>query len=163
MAGAILHDIGKIYELTYSRAFGYSIEGTLIGHISIGLAMLEQKARVSHSSHTTFWSCLSTWLSVTTAVGVRLTRGAAMSRALLLHYLDQIDSKMGAMLAAIEANASSPEVWSARIQSLGHQCWIFGNTWDTFLTVTPRVNPAAPRHTLTLPIIGARTLDAEFD
>src|SRR5438552_1200766 len=45
MAGAILHDIGKIYELTYNRAFQYTIEGSLVGHISIGLAMLQQKAR----------------------------------------------------------------------------------------------------------------------
>ena len=43
------------------------------------------------------------------------------AEALLLHYLDQIDSKMGALLAAIEANELSSEVWSARIQSLGHQ------------------------------------------
>ena len=30
IAGAILHDIGKIYELTYTRAFGYTTEGVLI-------------------------------------------------------------------------------------------------------------------------------------
>ena len=46
MAGAILHDIGKVYELTYSRGFGYSIEGTLVGHINIGMTMLQQKAGV---------------------------------------------------------------------------------------------------------------------
>ncbi|MCE9533354.1 MAG: HD domain-containing protein [Planctomycetes bacterium] len=41
--GVFLHDSGKIRELTYDRAFGYSDEGQLIGHINIGVEMLEAK------------------------------------------------------------------------------------------------------------------------
>ena len=32
--GAILHDIGKLEELSYARSFGYSSDGQLLGHIS---------------------------------------------------------------------------------------------------------------------------------
>ena len=33
ITGAILHDIGKTKELSYSRSFGYTDEGRLLGHI----------------------------------------------------------------------------------------------------------------------------------
>jgi len=42
--GLFLHDAGKTRELTYERAFGYSDEGQLIGHISLGYEMLVEKA-----------------------------------------------------------------------------------------------------------------------
>jgi len=40
VAGALLHDIGKLEELTYTRATEYSVEGNLRGHIVIGAAMV---------------------------------------------------------------------------------------------------------------------------
>lgn len=42
--GVFLHDSGKIRELTYDRAFGYSDEGQLIGHLAMGCEMLIEKA-----------------------------------------------------------------------------------------------------------------------
>jgi 3'-5' exoribonuclease len=41
--GAILHDIGKIKELTWKSTFSYTLEGQLIGHISIAQGMLREK------------------------------------------------------------------------------------------------------------------------
>ena len=41
--GAILHDIGKVRELSWRNTFGYTLEGQLVGHISIGLGMLGEK------------------------------------------------------------------------------------------------------------------------
>jgi 3'-5' exoribonuclease len=41
--GIFLHDSGKIRELSYTRAFGYSDEGQLIGHLAIGIEMLHEK------------------------------------------------------------------------------------------------------------------------
>ena len=43
VSGAMLHDIGKVYELTYERAFDYSDEGRLIGHITIGVELIDRK------------------------------------------------------------------------------------------------------------------------
>ncbi len=45
VTGAILHDIGKVRELSWERTFGYTTEGQLLGHITIGLRMLEEKLR----------------------------------------------------------------------------------------------------------------------
>jgi len=46
LTGGILHDIGKIHELTYSRSFDYSDSGRLIGHITLGVEMMNEKIRL---------------------------------------------------------------------------------------------------------------------
>lgn len=43
-AGAILHDVGKTRELDSVAEVGYTVDGYLMGHISIGLLMLHEKA-----------------------------------------------------------------------------------------------------------------------
>ncbi len=45
IAGALLHDIGKLQELTYDVAIDYSLEGNLIGHIVIGVGMVKEVVR----------------------------------------------------------------------------------------------------------------------
>jgi len=45
VTGAILHDIGKVHELSYRHVFDYTDSGRLIGHISIGVEMVEEKIR----------------------------------------------------------------------------------------------------------------------
>jgi len=43
ITGAILHDIGKIRELSWKSSFNYTLEGQMIGHISIAQGMLREK------------------------------------------------------------------------------------------------------------------------
>jgi 3'-5' exoribonuclease len=43
VTGAILHDIGKVRELSWRSSFDYTLEGQLIGHISIAQGMLYEK------------------------------------------------------------------------------------------------------------------------
>ena len=45
IAGVILHDIGKIHELSYKRSFDYTDHGQLIGHITIGAGMIDEVVR----------------------------------------------------------------------------------------------------------------------
>jgi 3'-5' exoribonuclease len=44
LAGALLHDIGKLQELDYDLATSYSREGRLIGHIMLGSALVGEAA-----------------------------------------------------------------------------------------------------------------------
>ncbi|MBW2187071.1 MAG: HD domain-containing protein, partial [Deltaproteobacteria bacterium] len=46
ISGALLHDIGKVAELRYARSFDYSDEGKLLGHIVIGVEMVDEKVRL---------------------------------------------------------------------------------------------------------------------
>jgi 3'-5' exoribonuclease len=45
IAGAIVHDIGKLEELSYSLATTYTTEGNLVGHITIGVGIVRDAAR----------------------------------------------------------------------------------------------------------------------
>lgn len=42
LAGAVLHDIGKLQELDYDLSTTYSREGNLVGHIALGLMMVRE-------------------------------------------------------------------------------------------------------------------------
>ncbi len=102
LAGAILHDIGKVEELSYARSFGYSADGQLLGHIVIGLRMVGAKLEqvpdfppklrtllehliISHHGELEFGS----------------PKVPIFPEALLLHHLDNLDSKMDAMRSAL--------------------------------------------------------------
>ena len=43
LAGGVLHDIGKVHELSYDIAFDYTDEGRLVGHIVMGTQMVEER------------------------------------------------------------------------------------------------------------------------
>lgn len=45
LAGAVLHDVGKIEELRYDEATSYTTRGNLIGHITIGVILVRDAAR----------------------------------------------------------------------------------------------------------------------
>ncbi len=45
IAGALLHDMGKLRELSYDTATNYTVEGNLVGHIVIGVGMLQEAVR----------------------------------------------------------------------------------------------------------------------
>ncbi len=46
ITGAILHDVGKVRELKYRRSLDYTDEGRLVGHIMIGVEMVDEKIRI---------------------------------------------------------------------------------------------------------------------
>jgi len=102
IAGCVLHDIGKIYELNYERGFSYSNEGQLIGHISIAMRMVGDKVRGLPD----FPPLLRTLVEhmILSHHGL-LEYGSPklpqFPEALLLHFLDDMDSKMECMRALI--------------------------------------------------------------
>jgi 3'-5' exoribonuclease len=108
VTGAILHDIGKVKELEWKSSFSYTLEGQLIGHISIAQGMLREKVQalapfpeklrvlVEHMilSHHGKYEFGSPKLPMT-------------PEAILLSALDDLEAKMQALrneFAAAEAN-----------------------------------------------------------
>ncbi|MDL2274963.1 HD domain-containing protein [Desulfosarcina sp. OttesenSCG-928-G10] len=45
LAGVILHDVGKLREMTYTTHIDYTDEGRLLSHIVIGLSMVDEKLK----------------------------------------------------------------------------------------------------------------------
>lgn len=100
LTGAFLHDIGKIHELTFARSFTYTTRGQLLGHMIIELEMLHEKITqvpgfpneyktliehliISHHGKYEFGS----------------PKMPMFPEALMLHYLDDLDSKIESMRA----------------------------------------------------------------
>jgi 3'-5' exoribonuclease len=120
LAGAFLHDIGKIHELAYNRSFSYTTRGQLLGHMVIELEMLQAKIElvpgfpielktmlehliISHHGQYEFGS----------------PKLPMFPEALVLHYLDDLDSKMEAMRAHFEREADLESPWTSYNASLG--------------------------------------------
>jgi len=118
LTGIVLHDIGKIDELSYGRGIDYTTQGRLLGHISIGAAMVREKIRaipdfpaplamlvehliLSHHGSYEFGS-----------PSLPQTR-----EAVALHFLDDMDSKMGAIRATLESPEGTDD-WTVRNPSL---------------------------------------------
>jgi 3'-5' exoribonuclease len=103
LAGAILHDLGKTYELSYDRSFSYTTEGQLLGHMVIGLRIIAEKLRALPDFPPTLRTLLEHMI---VSHHGRLEFGSPklpqFPEALLLHYLDDMDSKMECMRALVE-------------------------------------------------------------
>jgi len=120
LTGAFLHDIGKIHELTYNRSFSYTTRGQLLGHMIIELEMLQAKLAklpdfppelktlvehliISHHGQYEFGS----------------PKLPMFPEALMLHYLDDLDSKMEAMRAHFARESELEGPWTSYNASLG--------------------------------------------
>jgi 3'-5' exoribonuclease len=119
LAGVILHDVGKIHELTYDRSFGYSNEGQLLGHIVIALRMLDEKvAKVPGFPEDTRTLLAHMIVSHHGELEFGSPRVPLFPEALLLHHLDNLDSKMECMRAAIARDRHARGCWTGYVPSL---------------------------------------------
>jgi 3'-5' exoribonuclease len=98
VAGVVLHDIGKIHELSYERGFSYSPEGQLIGHIAIAIRMIAEKLRAFPQFPVELRNLIEHMvLSHHGQLEFGSPKLPIFPEALLLHYLDDMDSKMECM------------------------------------------------------------------
>jgi len=119
LAGVILHDIGKVRELTFERSFGYSSEGQLLGHIVIGLRMIDEKLALLPGFPKETRTLLEHMLiSHHGELEFGSPRVPLFPEALLLHHLDNMDSKMECMRAAIAHDRHATGCWTGYIAPL---------------------------------------------
>jgi len=119
LAGVLLHDIGKIRELSYARAFGYSTEGQLLGHIHIGAGIVQEKIRLLPDFPPKLRDLL---LHLILSHHGELEFGSPkvplFAEALLLHHLDNLDSKMECVRGGIEKDRQVEGEWTGYISAL---------------------------------------------
>jgi 3'-5' exoribonuclease len=119
VAGLVLHDIGKTEELSFSRGFRYSTRGQLIGHITMGLEMVQAKIRqipdfpaelkaelehiiLSHHGKLEFGS----------------PKEPMFAEAMVVSFLDEMDSKLEAVRQQYAADQGRPGDWTGRNPAL---------------------------------------------
>jgi len=119
LAGVILHDIGKITELHYAHSLGYSTAGQLLGHISIGVRMVEDAIReVPGFPPAVRDLLLHMILSHHGSLEYGSPKVPVFLEAMLLHQIDTMDAKMECMRAYIEKDRQIDGVWTAYIAPL---------------------------------------------
>ncbi len=113
LSGTLLHDIGKVEELSYRRSFNYTDEGKLLGHIIIGVQMVEDRVRsipgfprelavmikhllLSHHGQYEFGS----------------PKKPKFLEAVVLNFIDDLDSKINGVLAHIEKEPNREGNWT---------------------------------------------------
>ena len=119
LTGAILHDIGKIEELNYDRGFSYSDEGQLLGHILIGLRMVGDKIALLPG----FPPRLRTLVEHLIAshhgtLEYGSPKVPMTAEAMLLHHLDNLDSKMETVRGAVEKDKLAEGAWTTFVHSI---------------------------------------------
>ena len=119
MAGVILHDIGKISELSYVRSFGYTTEGQLLGHIQIALRIIADKLPQVPDFPAKLRDLLEHLiLSHHGQLEFGSPKVPLFPEALLLHHLDNMDSKMELMRATIERDRNNTGQWTSYVHAL---------------------------------------------
>ncbi len=119
LAGAVLHDIGKIHELSYERSFGYTDHGQLLGHITIGMRMIDEKLRALPEFPPRLRTLLEHMvLSHHGELEFGSPKVPVFAEALLLHHLDNLDSKMENVRASIERDRQVEGFWTSYIPSI---------------------------------------------
>jgi 3'-5' exoribonuclease len=136
IAGALLHDVGKVSELCYERSFDYTDEGKLLGHIVIGVEMIEEKIRslqdfprqkavllkhllLSHHGQYEYGS----------------PKRPKTMEAVILNFLDDLDSKINGVRTHMEKEPESTSSWTS-----------YHRLYDRyFFKDAATVSPAEPR------------------
>jgi 3'-5' exoribonuclease len=113
MTGVILHDIGKLDELSYERSIGYTTEGQLLGHILLEYELLTKKMDAIEGFPAELKTAVQHMLiSHHGQYEFGSPKRPMFREALLLHYLDDMDSKMAAARATLASDAGD-EGWTA--------------------------------------------------
>jgi 3'-5' exoribonuclease len=127
IAGVFLHDLGKVRELGYDTTFIYTDEGQLIGHIVIGVELLNEKVaqteqaigeslpeemvlRIKHMilSHHGTYEYGSPKLPMT-------------PEAIFLHHLDNLDAKVNEFNSLITGDPNTDSHWTPFNGNLGRK------------------------------------------
>ena len=119
LAGALLHDIGKIYELAPLPQSEYTDDGQMLGHIIIGIEMIGAEiAKIPNfppEAASLIKHCIVSHHGEFEFGSPKLPSTA---EALLLHFADNIDAKLTTYGDILEKD-TSPGLWTSYQKSLG--------------------------------------------
>jgi len=114
VVGALLHDVGKIHEMSFERAFDYTDIGKLLGHITIGVELVDEKIRLVEGFPRQLGILLKHMLlSHHGQYEYGSPKRPKTIEATILNYLDDMDSKINGIRAHIAKETASSSSWTA--------------------------------------------------
>jgi 3'-5' exoribonuclease len=133
LTGVILHDIGKVRELSWEIGFEYTVEGTLLGHIQMGMELVEKTI----DSLPDFPPRLKTLvLHMILSHHGKLEFGSPklpmIPEALVLNFVDDLDAKMQAIASEFAKSAregKAPDELTGKVWSLDQRQMLNTRGW----------------------------------
>ena len=133
LTGVILHDIGKLRELSWEIGFEYTVEGTLLGHIQIGTALTERTI----DGLPGFPPKLKTLvLHMILSHHGKLEFGSPklpmIPEALALSFIDDLDAKMQAMASEFDKSireGKGPDELTGKVWALDQRQLLNTRRW----------------------------------
>jgi 3'-5' exoribonuclease len=127
LVGVLVHDIGKVRELESLQGFSYTDEGQLLGHVLLGLEIVDAKIRMIEARTSQRFDA---------EVAVRVKHMIASHHgqyefgspklpmtleAMALHHLDHLDAKMAGTIQLLQNEATAEDGWTQYQQSQGRK------------------------------------------
>jgi 3'-5' exoribonuclease len=127
LIGVLVHDIGKIRELESLQGFSYTDEGQLLGHVLLGLEIVDAKIRAIEAR---------TSQAFAPEAAIRVKHMIASHHgqyefgspklpmtleAVALHHLDHLDAKMAGTIQLLQNEATAEDGWTQYQQSQGRK------------------------------------------
>ena len=111
VAGALLHDIGKVRELTGGPSIGYTAEGSLLGHIVIGINLVTREAEaITGLARDRILLLQHLIASHQGKPEWESPKAPQTVEALILHYADDLDAKLNPVMRMLDG--VEPGDWS---------------------------------------------------
>lgn len=136
LAGLILHDFGKVEELTAERSFEYTDKGQLIGHLIISVELItKQSAKVSNFPDKILQQLQHIILSHHGLLEYGSPKEPMTLEALMVHHLDNMDSKLQGFLDTVAREADGDAAWAS--PSFMFKRPLYKKTWEDLGENTP--------------------------
>ncbi len=133
ITGVVLHDIGKIRELTWETGFDYTVEGVLLGHIQMGIDLVEKTiASLPDFPGRLRALVLHMVLSHHGKLEFGSPKLPMIPEALVLNFLDDLDAKMQAMASEFERSARegrAPDEMTGKVWALDQRQLLNTRAW----------------------------------
>ncbi|MCX8032365.1 MAG: HD domain-containing protein [Thermoleophilia bacterium] len=105
LTGALLHDIGKVEELSYETAFDYTDAGRFLGHVIQGVTLVSEKAKlVPGFPQPKLHQLLHCIVSHHGELEWGSPKQPQTLEALILHHVDNLDAKVKGFLEIVEGS-----------------------------------------------------------
>jgi 3'-5' exoribonuclease len=133
VTGVILHDIGKVRELSWVTGFDYTVEGVLLGHIQMGVDLVEKTiAGLPEFPDRLRTLVLHMILSHHGKLEFGSPKLPMIPEALVLNFLDDLDAKMQSVASEFEKSAregKAPDELTGKVWALDQRQLLNTQAW----------------------------------
>ena len=133
LTGVILHDIGKVRELEWETGFDYTVEGILLGHIQMGVELVEKTiATLPGFPERLRTLVVHMILSHHGKLEFGSPKLPMIPEALVLNFVDDLDAKMQAAMSEFEKSTregKAPDELTGKVWALDQRQLLNTKAW----------------------------------